>query len=156
LFYIGNHAPQLPEKSSKPPVVRPEWNTELSRGDKDQVDELLAIIAAHKEIGVTSASVMFSFFKRRIQPIQQCHTLGFEYMGAEYPSWMCTEELTDDAVLIRVKRVLLDVNAVPYVPELFCAQNPPKPVSIRLLVGISSAILPPLMDNPLQGHIELY
>jgi hypothetical protein len=31
-FYIGNHVPQLPERSGKPPVVRPEWNTELSRG----------------------------------------------------------------------------------------------------------------------------
>jgi hypothetical protein len=28
-FYIENHAPQLPEKSGKPPVVRLEWNTEL-------------------------------------------------------------------------------------------------------------------------------
>jgi hypothetical protein len=106
--------------------MRPEWNTELSKGDMDQVDELLAIIAAHKEIGVAGVSVMFSFFKRRIQPIQQRHTLGFEYMGAEDPSWMCAEELTDDVTLIRVKRVLLDVNAVPYVPELFSAQNPPK------------------------------
>jgi hypothetical protein len=113
--------------------VRPEWNTELSRGDMDQVDELLAIIAAHKEIGVTGASVMFSFFKRRIQPIQQRHTLGFEYIGGDDPSRMCAEELTDDAALIRVKRVLLDVNAVPYVPELFSAQNPPKPLSVQLL-----------------------
>jgi hypothetical protein len=109
--------------------VRPEWNIELSKGGTDQVDELLAIIAAHKEIGVTSASVMFSFFKRRIQPIQQCHKLGFEYMGAEDPSRLCVEELTDNAALIRVKRVLLDVNMVPYNPELFSAQNPPKPVS---------------------------
>jgi hypothetical protein len=99
----------------------------------DQVNELLAIIAAHKEIGVTEASVMFSFFKHRIQPIQQHHTVGFEYIGTEDPSRMCAEELTDDAALIRVKRVLLDVNAVPYIPELFSAQNPPKPVSIRLL-----------------------
>jgi hypothetical protein len=113
--------------------VRPEWNTELSRGDMDQVDELLAIIAAHKEIGVTGASVMFSFFKRRIQPIQQHHTLGFEYIGVEDPSRMCAEELTDDAALIRVKQVLLDVNAVPYIPELFFAQYPPKLVSVRLL-----------------------
>jgi hypothetical protein len=113
--------------------MRPEWNTELSKGDMDQVDELLAIIAAHREIGVTGASVMFSFFKCRIQPIQQRHMLGFEYIGAEDPSWICTEELTDDAALIQVKRVLLDVNAVPYIPELFSAQNPPKPVSVRLL-----------------------
>jgi hypothetical protein len=136
--------------------MRPEWNIELSRGDMDQVDELLAIIAAHKEIGVTGASVMFSFFKRRIQPIQQRHTLGFEYMGTEDPSRMCAEELTDDTTLIRVKPVLLDVNVVPYVPELFSAQNPPKPVSIRLHFGISSAVLPPLTENPLQGHKELY
>jgi hypothetical protein len=132
-FYIGNHVPQLLERSGKPPVMRPEWNTELSKGDMDQVDELLAIIAAHREIGVTGASVMFSFFKCRIQPIQQRHMLGFEYIGAEDPSWICTEELTDDAALIQVKRVLLDVNAVPYIPELFSAQNPPKPVSVRLL-----------------------
>jgi hypothetical protein len=47
---------------------------------------------------------------------------------------MCAEELTDDTALIQVKRVLLDMNAVPYVSELFSAQNPPKPVSIRLLL----------------------
>jgi hypothetical protein len=98
-----------------------------------QVDKLLAIIAAHKEIGVTGASVMFSFFKRRIQPIHQRHTVGFEYIDAEDPSRMCAEELTDDAALIRVKRVLLDMNAVPYVPQLFSVQDPLKSVSIRLL-----------------------
>jgi hypothetical protein len=76
---------------------------------------------------------MFSFFKRRIQPIEQRHILGFEYIGAEDPSRICAEELTDDAALIRVKQVLLDVNAVPYVPQFFTMQNPPKPVSIRLL-----------------------
>jgi hypothetical protein len=110
--------------------MRLEWNTELSRRDLDQVDELLAIIAAHKEIGVTGASMMFSFFKRRIQPIQQRHTLGFQYIGAEDPSWICAEELTDDAALIRVRRVLLDMDAVPYVPQWFSTQNPLKPVSI--------------------------
>jgi hypothetical protein len=94
----------------------------------EQVDELLVLIVAHKEIGVTGASVMFSFFKRRIQPIQQRHTLGFEYIGAEDPSRMYVEELIDDAALIRVKRVLLDVNTVPYVPELFSSQYPPDSV----------------------------
>jgi hypothetical protein len=108
-------------------------HTELPIVDLDQVDELLAIIVAHREIGVTGASVMFSFFKHQIQPIQQCHTLGFEYIGAEDPSRMCAKELTNDAALTRVRRVLLDVDAVPYLPQLFSAQNPLKPVSIRLL-----------------------
>jgi hypothetical protein len=93
----------------------------------DQVEELLDIIAAHKEMGVTSTSVMFSFFKRRVQPIQQRHILGFEYK--------CAEELSDEAALTWVRRVLLDVDAVPYVPQLFTSQNPLKPVSIRLLYG---------------------
>jgi hypothetical protein len=112
--------------------VRPEWNLELSRGDTDQVEELLVIIEAQKMMGVTGASVMFSFFKCRVQPIQQRHRLGFEYTGSADPSRMCTEELSDEATLLRVQRVLLDVDTVPYVPELFSAQNPPKPVSIRL------------------------
>jgi hypothetical protein len=99
----------------------------------NQVEELLDIIATHKEMEVTGASVMFSFFKRRVQPIQQRHILGFEYKGAKDPSRMCTEELTDEAALIWVRRVLLDVDAVPYVPQLFSSQNPPKLVSIRLL-----------------------
>jgi hypothetical protein len=155
-FYIGNHAPQLPERSGEPPVQQPEWNIEPSKGDMDQVDELLALIAAHKEMGVTCVSVMLLFFKHRIQPIQQRHTLGFEYMGAENPSRMCIEELTDDAGLIRVKQVLLDVNTVPYIPELFSTQNPPEPVSFRLL-GILYVVLElPLTENPLQGHMALY
>jgi hypothetical protein len=29
---------------------------------------------------------------------------------------MCAEELSDEAMLLQVKRVLLDVDAVPYVP----------------------------------------
>jgi hypothetical protein len=100
----------------------------------DQVRELLDIIEAQKEKGVTGASVMFAFFKCRVQPIQQRHRLGFEYTGPADPSRMCAEELPDEAALQRVQRVLLDVDVVPYVPMLFSARNPPKLVSIRLLV----------------------
>jgi hypothetical protein len=99
----------------------------------DQVEELLDITEAHKMTGVTGASVMFSFFKRRVQPILQCHRLGFEYTGSKDPSRMCVEELSDDAALLQVRRVLLDMDTVPYVLELFTARNLPKPVSTRLL-----------------------
>jgi hypothetical protein len=64
--------------------------------------------------------------------------------------------LTDDAALIRVKRVLLDVNTVPYVPELFSAQNPPEPVRFRLLGEIPVVLELPLTENPLQGRMALY
>jgi hypothetical protein len=85
----------------------------------DQVEELLETIEAHKLMGVTGAFVIFSFFKHRVHPIQLCHKLGFEYAGTEDPSRMCTEELSDEAALLQVQRVLLDVDAVPYVPGLF-------------------------------------
>jgi hypothetical protein len=81
---------------------------------------------------VTGASVMFAFFKHRVQPIQQRHRLGFEHTGPVDPSRMCAEELSDEVALQRVQQVLLDVDAMPYVPTLFSARNPPKPVSIRL------------------------
>jgi hypothetical protein len=77
-FYIENHAPHLPTKSNRPPVVRSEWNLEPSGGEMDQVKELLDVIEAQKKEGVTGASVMFAFYKRRVQPIQQRHRLGFE------------------------------------------------------------------------------
>jgi hypothetical protein len=99
----------------------------------DQVKELLDILEAQKKKGVTSTSIMFAFYKRRVQPIQQRHRLGFEYTGPADPSRMCVEDLPDEAALQLVQRVLLDVDAMPYVPTLFSARNPPKPVSIRLL-----------------------
>jgi hypothetical protein len=77
---------------------------------------------------------MIAVFKHRVQPIQQRHRLGFEYTGPADPSRMCAEELPDEDALQQVQRVLLDVDAVPYVPTLFSARNPPKPVSIRLLL----------------------
>jgi hypothetical protein len=94
---------------------------------------------------------MFAFFKRRVQPIQQRHRLGFEYTGPADPSRMCAEDLPDEAALQRVQRVLLDVDAVPYVATLFSAQNPPKPVSVRLLVLKSNSTTPLLTEKPLAG-----
>jgi hypothetical protein len=143
-FYIENHAPQLPTKSSRPPVVRGEWNLEPSGMEMIQVRELLEAIEAQKKKGVTGASVMFSFYKRCIQPIQQRCCLGFEYTGPADPSRMCTEEVPDEVALQRVQWVLLDVDAVPYVPTLFSARNPSKPVSIRLLSLRKSATAPVL------------
>jgi hypothetical protein len=108
-------------RSGKSPVQHAEWTLEPTEAEMDQVNELLELIAAHKEMEVTGASVMLSFFKRRIQPIQQRHTLGFEYMGTEDPSRMCAEELGDDAALVRVKGILLDVETVPYAAAGFTA-----------------------------------
>jgi hypothetical protein len=122
-----------------------------------QVKELLEAIEAQKKEGVTGASVMFSFYKRHVQPMQQRCCLGFEYTGPADPSRMCTEEVPDKVALQRVQRVLLDVNTVPYVPTLYSARNPPPPVSIRLLfdeeIGYCAGTE---LKNFLQGHSALY
>jgi hypothetical protein len=46
---------------------------------------------------------------------------------------MCAEELGDDVAFVRVKRNLLDVETIPYVPAGFSAQNRPPSVSSRPL-----------------------
>jgi hypothetical protein len=86
----------------------------------DQVEELLDIIEAHKMTGVNGASVMFSFFKRRVQPIQLRHKLGFEYAGLKI-------------LLACAQRNYQTKPHSSALPGLFCARSPPKPVSIRLL-----------------------
>jgi hypothetical protein len=99
-FYIANHAPQLPVRSGKLPVQRSEWISEPVAADMDQVKELLDLIAMHKEAGVTGASMMMSFFKRRIQPLHLRHAPGFEYRGTEDPSRMCAEQMGNNAALV--------------------------------------------------------
>jgi hypothetical protein len=100
---------------------------------------------------------MFAFFKRRVQPIQQRHRLGFKYTGPADPSRMCAEVLPDEAALQRVQRVLLDVDTMPYMPTLFSARNPPKPVSIQLLFVENNLFYSiNKLKNLLQGHTEVY
>ncbi|KAG2588403.1 hypothetical protein PVAP13_5NG333086 [Panicum virgatum] len=99
-------------------------------GNLDQVKELMALIAAHKEMNVTGASVVFDFVRRRIQPLQKRFHYVFEDIGAEDPSRMCADELSGAEALVRTKKVLLDVGGVPYVPKLFSAVNPPHPDTV--------------------------
>lgn len=95
----------------------------------DQVDELMALIIAHKEMGVTGASVIFDFIKRRIQQLQNRLHPAFDDVGTEDPCRMYAEELDDGEALIRTQQVLLDVSGVPYVPTLFSAKDPSPAVS---------------------------
>jgi hypothetical protein len=44
-------------------------------------------------MGVTGASLMYSFFECQIQPLQKRYCLGFDYLETEDPSRMSVEEL---------------------------------------------------------------
>ncbi|RLM69982.1 putative gypsy-type retrotransposon [Panicum miliaceum] len=115
-FYIGNHEPALPERTPGKVQQCRECNENLSPSQMVQLNELLVLITALKEMGVTRASVMLSFFKRRIQSLQKRVRLGFDYL----------EILSPEAAISRAQRVLLDVITVPYVLKLFSVSNSSK------------------------------
>jgi hypothetical protein len=65
-FYIGNHKPSLAERPGGVPKPQPEWKQNPPVSEMEQVDELLDVIQALKLMGVIGASVMYSFFERRV------------------------------------------------------------------------------------------
>ena len=71
---------------------------------------------------------MFDWMKQRIQPLQARELFGFQYLGTTDPSRFSEEEISDDVVFSRVKRLLKDVKKIPVVPGTFSAANPPKQV----------------------------
>lgn len=140
---MGNQNLALPKRNRGAPIPRPEWKKELTASKMTQVNELLELIEALKLMGVTGASVMYSFFERHVQPLQKRSRLSFNYSETEYPSRMCAEELAPGEALMRMRLVLLDVATTPYVPTLFTAKNQPNEVSTivaRVLFSVSYAL----------------
>jgi hypothetical protein len=62
-FYIRNHKTSLPERIGGVPKPQPEWNQNLPASEMEQVQELIVLMQALREMGVTGASVMYSFFE---------------------------------------------------------------------------------------------
>jgi hypothetical protein len=60
-FHIGNHKPLLAERTGGVPKPQPEWNQNPLASEMEQVNEPLDVIQALKLMGVTGASVMYSF-----------------------------------------------------------------------------------------------
>lgn len=121
----------LLEKTGKLSIPRTEWKKKLSASEMSQVKELLDLIEAHKLTGMTGASVLYSFFQRRVK---RC-TFRFEYLGTQDSSQMSADELSSEGALMRVKRVLLDVDAVPFVPTLFFLPTIPHCQTTPLCTG---------------------
>jgi hypothetical protein len=91
----------------------------------DQDNDLIILIQELKEIGVTGASVMYSF-EWWIQPLHKRDCFGFKYLETKDPSRMSVEELLVGEPQRRVARMLMDIDVVPYVPQLYNAKNTPK------------------------------
>jgi hypothetical protein len=119
-FYIGNHKPGLPERVNTPPKYEPFWVEDLPMANLIDIPELVMRIRALKAKGVTGALVAYSFFERRIQPLQRKVTYGYEYRGTADPSRMAKDVPSMEEIMQRVQRILDKVYSEPYVPKLFC------------------------------------
>ena len=71
---------------------------------------------------------MFDWMKRRIQPLQARESFGFQYQGTTDPSRFSEEEISDNVVFSRVKRLLKNVKKILVVPGKFSVANPPKQI----------------------------
>ena len=65
-FYVGNHEPRLAKRTPGAPKTKGCWMSPSPGGD--QVQKLREAIARLKKIGVTGASVVYSYTGRRVQP----------------------------------------------------------------------------------------
>ena len=65
-FIIGNHPPTLPARTGFAPVQFDSWK----EGPKEEVEELLGMIAALRNAGLTGPAIMLDFCCKLIQPIK--------------------------------------------------------------------------------------
>jgi hypothetical protein len=102
--------------------------------------EMLARIKALREAGLRAEHVAFSFMKRKVQPLMEWDTLGFEYTSDGDTSRMPGDEVDDDDIVDRLARIFKDMppyTACP-VPE-YSTACPPKEVSSRNSCQVPSA-----------------
>jgi hypothetical protein len=140
-FYIGNHQPSLPGRTVGALRICGEWT--MPCRDMSQIEDMLRMIKKHRDAGVTRVSVMYTWLRRWIQPLQKRTCFGFEYLGVLDPSHFSAEYIEKGEALLRVSRVLMGAETVPYVSSLYTAKNPPKQVGIssRIILSSTSGVL---------------
>ena len=125
-FYIDNHGPALPERTPGPPKPHHEWC--VPAGNADQVGELLTRIAMRRRKGVTGATVVSSWLRRQIQPLQSRVHSGFEYTGLYDPSRFSSEKTSREGAILLLCNLFEGVSSIPMLSDLFHVNNPPKQV----------------------------
>ena len=93
---------------------------------------------------MTGATVISSWLRRQIQPLQ-CRTHpGFEYTGLHDPSRFSSEKTSRDEAMVLLYNLFEGVTSLPEISDLFRASNPPKQVwfsAIEWFFELSSCAL---------------
>jgi len=116
-FYIGNHEPQLPDRTREAPKPAECWKEEIKEADMPHVRKLLEKIHERWEAGVTGATMMWSWLQRRIQPLQKRAHFGYQYLGLGDPSRLTSMEIFEPSGLKMLKKALSGVSAIPELPD---------------------------------------
>ena len=82
---------------------------------------------------MTGATVVSSWLRRQIQPLQCCSHPGFEYTGLRDPSRFSSEKTSRDEAMVLLYNLFEGVTSMPELPDLFCASNPPKQVGFSVV-----------------------
>ena len=109
----GTCAP-LEVHSNTMPVPNNRWDKEtLSAMKLECICRFPKQIRAMKDQGLSGVKVDASFFRRRVQPLQERIHYEFEYTGPEDPAWVTTDELMEGEVLERIQNMLASVQVIP-------------------------------------------
>ena len=103
----------------------------------DQVGELLKRIAKQRKEGVTGATVVSSWLRRQIQPLQCRNHLGFKYTGLYDPSQFSSEKTSRDEAMVLLYNLFEGATSLPELLDLFRASNPPKQVWFSVIEWFS-------------------
>ena len=105
----------------------------MPTGNADQVGELLKRIARLRREGVTGATVISSWLRRQIQPLQ-CRTHpGFEYTGLHDPSRFSSEKTSRDEAMVLLYNLFEGVSSILVLPDLFHVNNSPNQVGFCII-----------------------
>jgi hypothetical protein len=91
-------------------------------------------------VGVTGVVVMFLWIGRRIQPLQKQARFGFDYLGVLDHSRFSVELIQQSDAVDRVSWALMGTEIVPYVSKMYSTKDPPKHVSIHILLYFNNIL----------------
>ncbi|CAO2147344.1 unnamed protein product [Urochloa humidicola] len=122
---VDSEANNLPRFTTRIPSNNGRWNKSHDEADHPHLEDLYAKIEDLKSNGgVTTESITFSWVERRIQPLMEKGSWGYEYKGGEDPSCASPEDLSEEEVLSRVRSMLPKVTERPVMLELYNADRP--------------------------------
>ena len=73
---------------------------------------------------MTTASGVWNYIQRRIQPLHRHVHFDFQYRGTEDVDRLSAEPIDREVRLRVIRKIFLDQLTVPYMPTVFQASNP--------------------------------